>query len=137
MVFQLYPLLTLSLSLFRIFRSTEVIFRVSDQGIGIPEEDQSVLFEAFHRGKNTENIHGTGLGLTIVKNCVEAHGGIITFSSILGQGTTFDVFISIAGKVSLSINQDRSRHAIKSDDEPEFSEPFYAKILGCIGVKAT
>ena len=78
----------------------QLIFRVSDQGIGIPEEDQAVLFEAFHRGKNTKSIHGTGLGLTIVKNCVEAYGGTIAFSSILGQGTTFVVFIPIADKVS-------------------------------------
>lgn len=53
----------------------EAIFRICDEGIGIPPEDQPQLFEAFHRGQNVGNIPGTGLGLTVVKKCVELHGG--------------------------------------------------------------
>lgn len=67
------------------------IFRIQDQGIGIPEEDQSQLFESFHRGRNVGKIAGTGLGLAIVRRCVERHQGEIKFTSTLEVGTTFIV----------------------------------------------
>jgi PAS domain S-box-containing protein len=69
----------------------EVVFRVSDQGIGIPVEDQKRLFESFHRAQNTGTIAGTGLGLSIVKSSVETHRGTISFESQQGFGTTFTV----------------------------------------------
>ncbi|MCS6812910.1 MAG: CBS domain-containing protein [Cyanobacteria bacterium] len=72
---------------------SQVVFQVHDQGIGIPANDQKRLFESFHRGANVGNIPGTGLGLTIVKNAVKAHGGEITVSSQAGIGTTFTVLI--------------------------------------------
>ncbi len=71
----------------------KLIFQVQDSGIGIPEEDQKHLFESFHRATNVETIQGTGLGLVIVKKCVELHGGEINFTSQLGQRTTFTVTI--------------------------------------------
>ena len=69
----------------------EAIFRVQDRGIGIPAADQKQLFSAFHRGQNAGQVPGTGLGLLIVKRCVEVHGGQITCDSSEGQGTTFTV----------------------------------------------
>jgi signal transduction histidine kinase len=72
------------------------IFRVSDTGIGIPEEDQKRLFEPFHRAGNTRGIEGTGLGLTIVKQAVEVHKGTIMCESATGAGTTFTVNLPIA-----------------------------------------
>ncbi len=72
-----------------------VIMQVIDQGIGIPLDDQKRLFESFHRATNVGNIPGTGLGLTIVKNAVKAHGGKVTVSSQLGAGTTFTVSIPL------------------------------------------
>jgi signal transduction histidine kinase len=72
-----------------------ITFRISDNGIGIPEMDQASLFQPFHRGTNTQMIGGTGLGLSIVKTYVEAHGGSIRVSSTEGQGTTFTVHIPI------------------------------------------
>jgi signal transduction histidine kinase len=71
---------------------------VRDEGIGIPEEDQKHLFEAFHRGVNVGTISGTGLGLSIAKQSVDLHGGTITCESILGEGTTFAVTLPIAQK---------------------------------------
>jgi PAS domain S-box-containing protein len=67
------------------------IFQVKDEGIGIPPEDQTRLFEPFHRAKNVGNIPGTGLGLSIVKRLVELHEGRIMVASQVGFGTTFTV----------------------------------------------
>lgn len=64
-------------------------FKVSDQGIGIPEDERQNLFESFHRASNVGTIPGTGLGLSIVKKCVELHNGTIEVESNIGVGTTF------------------------------------------------
>lgn len=66
----------------------KAIFRIRDQGIGIAQSDQKQMFEPFHRGKNVGRIAGTGLGLTVVKKCVDLHGGRITVGSKVGMGTT-------------------------------------------------
>lgn len=71
------------------------IFRIQDEGIGIPEEDEQRLFESFHRAKNVGNIPGTGLGLAIVRNAVDLHGGKISVNSKVGIGTTFTVTIPL------------------------------------------
>ncbi len=68
---------------------------IKDEGIGIPEEDQSFMFDRFFRAGNVTNIQGTGLGLNIVKRYVELLGGDISFSSTLGKGTTFKVNIPL------------------------------------------
>lgn len=62
---------------------------IKDEGIGIPEEDQSHLFARFFRANNAMHIQGTGLGLNIVKRYVEMLEGTITFQSELGKGSTF------------------------------------------------
>jgi signal transduction histidine kinase len=76
---------------------TRAVFTISDRGIGIPEADQKRLFDAFHRASNVGEIPGTGLGLLIVKRCVELHGGEITFTSVPGRGTTFTVRLPLFG----------------------------------------
>jgi len=72
-----------------------VRLNVQDQGIGISMEDQYRLFNPFCRGSNVKGISGTGLGLFIVKKCVDAHGGSITVNSALGSGTEFSVTIPV------------------------------------------
>jgi PAS domain S-box-containing protein len=69
----------------------DTVFRVADQGIGIPPEELGHLFESFHRASNVGEIQGTGLGLAIVKNAVDMHGGSISVDSRLGAGTAFTV----------------------------------------------
>ncbi|HAA00780.1 MAG TPA: PAS domain-containing sensor histidine kinase, partial [Flavobacteriales bacterium] len=64
---------------------------ITDQGIGIPPEDQQHMFGRFFRAKNANNIQGTGLGLNIVRKYIELMEGKIGFSSELGVGTTFFV----------------------------------------------
>lgn len=78
-----------------------VIFRIQDEGIGIPQEDQPKLFTSFFRSSNTGNLPGTGLGLTIVKNAVELHGGQITLESQVGVGTTFTVILPLNKTVAV------------------------------------
>jgi PAS domain S-box-containing protein len=70
------------------FQFDRVLLQVTDQGIGIAEIDQQQLFEPFHRGKNVHTIPGTGLGLVVVKKCVDLHQGSIDITSSIGQGTT-------------------------------------------------
>ncbi len=74
---------------------TQAIFQVRDRGIGIPPSDLPHLFEAFRRGSNIETIPGTGLGLTVVKKCVDLHRGSITVASELERGTTFTVTLPL------------------------------------------
>ncbi|MEO7391520.1 MAG: 7TM diverse intracellular signaling domain-containing protein [Ramlibacter sp.] len=71
------------------------VFEVADEGIGIPPDEVSHLFESFHRASNVGSIQGTGLGLAIVKNAVEMHGGGIEVQSTLGEGTTFTVRLPV------------------------------------------
>ncbi len=73
----------------------EAVIRISDQGIGIPVNDQKHLFEPFYRASNTAKIKGTGLGLAIVKESVDTHGGTIACESASGQGTTFVVRLPV------------------------------------------
>ncbi|MDB6112890.1 MAG: response regulator receiver sensor signal transduction histidine kinase, partial [Pedosphaera sp.] len=69
----------------------DAIFIVQDHGMGIPEDDRKRLFTPFYRGKNVATIQGTGLGLVIVKHCVERHGGTIEVESAENSGTTATV----------------------------------------------
>ena len=74
----------------------EIVLQISDEGIGIPEEDVENLFNIFHqidRAKSEQQ--GTGSGLAIVKGIVEIHGGRIEVESQLGVGSTFRIFIPI------------------------------------------
>lgn len=73
------------------YADEKVVFTVIDNGIGIPAEDQSQIFASFFRGKNVSNIHGTGVGLSIVKEFVDLHKGDINFKSAPEKGSTFNV----------------------------------------------
>jgi signal transduction histidine kinase len=64
-------------------------FSVKDPGMGIPEEDQPLMFGRFFRARNAINIGGTGLGLNIVRRYLDILGGTIYFQSTEGKGTTF------------------------------------------------
>mgnify|MGYP001250103846 CR=1 FL=1 len=68
-----------------------VFCEVSDNGIGIPKEDQKYIFQKFFRAGNVRRYQtgGTGLGLYIAKNIIDSSGGKIGFTSRQGQGTTF------------------------------------------------
>jgi signal transduction histidine kinase len=67
----------------------EIKIQISDQGLGIPKEEQEHLFQRFFRASNVTNVQGTGLGLNIVSKYLEAMNGKIEFESEVGVGTTF------------------------------------------------
>ena len=65
----------------------DALFKIRDSGIGISQQDTAQLFTSFHRGTNVGDLPGSGLGLVIVKRCVELHRGTISLQSQLGKGT--------------------------------------------------
>lgn len=82
-----------------IARTVDGVVRVeiADRGIGIPEDDQSQIFKKFFRGRAAEHgIPGTGLGLAVAREIVEAHGGRIGFESTPGRGSTFWIELAAA-----------------------------------------
>jgi PAS domain S-box-containing protein len=72
-----------------------VRFVIRDRGIGIPVDEQPQLFDAFQRGSNVGQRPGTGLGLVIVKQSAELHGGTVELDSAPGRGTTVTVTIPL------------------------------------------
>lgn len=70
---------------------TKVRVQITDQGIGVPEDEQKNLFQRFFRARNAANIEGTGIGLNIVKRYVELLNGTVTFKSEVNVGTTFTI----------------------------------------------
>jgi signal transduction histidine kinase len=72
-----------------------LVFRVSDEGMGIPQDDRQRLFEPFFRASNVGTISGLGIGLAIVQEAVNLLGGSIECASVLGSGTTFTVTIPV------------------------------------------
>jgi len=77
----------------------EIIFSAKDTGVGIPQDQQSRVFTKFFRGANVMRMEteGSGLGLFISKNIIEAHGGKIWFESKEGQGATFHIVLPVGG----------------------------------------
>jgi signal transduction histidine kinase len=72
-------------------RDNSLILKVTDPGIGIPEDEHKNIFGRFYRARNATNIEGTGLGLHIVQKYVHLLNGTITFESKLDKGTSFTV----------------------------------------------
>jgi signal transduction histidine kinase/putative methionine-R-sulfoxide reductase with GAF domain len=78
----------------RLYREAHfAVIAIQDHGIGIPADEQKRLFDPFYRATNARDYTGTGLGLTVVKNAVDMHGGELRLQSAPGQGTT--VFVRL------------------------------------------
>ncbi|MCP5098700.1 MAG: GAF domain-containing sensor histidine kinase [Chloroflexi bacterium] len=72
-----------------------VVISVQDTGPGIEQKDIDHLFERFYRIPKTSGAEGTGLGLSVAKKIVEEHNGRIDVTSIIGEGTTFTIFLPL------------------------------------------
>ncbi|MEW5800287.1 MAG: ATP-binding protein [Bacteroidota bacterium] len=77
-------------------RDAECVLIVRDEGIGIPPSEKQHLFTSFFRASNVGNMHGTGLGLTIVQQYVRLAGGTISLESELNKGTTVTITLPIS-----------------------------------------
>ena len=78
-------------------RREEVAVHIRDEGIGIPREELSRLFTMFYRASNVGSIAGTGLGLVVLKRCVDRLNGKIEVESAKGEGTTFTFLLPNGG----------------------------------------
>ncbi|MBP9888523.1 MAG: response regulator [Leptospiraceae bacterium] len=93
-----------------------VTFQISDSGIGIPKEEQKLIFQSFFQVKGTEKKYGgTGLGLAITKRLVEMQNGSITLKSSVGEGTTFTV------KIPYNVGMEISEKNTRSDSKKNLS----------------
>lgn len=96
----------------------EVKIEVTDRGLGIPASELKEIFEPFYRGREVvaAQIHGSGLGLSLVKHIVEAHGGRIDVQSETGNGTTFTIVLPAvelrepAGESTVNYGQASTAH---------------------------
>lgn len=82
----------------------KVSVSISDEGIGIPEEQIAKLFTRFHRvdSRDSRKQYGTGIGLYLVKHLIEAHEGEVSVSSTVGEGSTFTIVLP----TDLSLDED-------------------------------
>jgi heavy metal sensor kinase len=71
------------------------VVTIIDTGIGIPEKDQSRIFDRFYRGDRSRSQTGTGLGLSLARAIASAHNGVITVASAPGAGSTFTVTLPL------------------------------------------
>lgn len=76
------------------FSSNKIHIEIEDKGIGIAKNELSQIFEKFYRINHKESISGTGLGLTVVKEIVQAHNGKIEVTSEVGKGSKFSIILN-------------------------------------------
>jgi signal transduction histidine kinase len=99
--------------------------RVADRGPGIPAEEREYVFDPFFRGQHPlkDQIHGTGLGLNLVKRIIEAHGGSVTVRDKSGPGAEFIVRIPVAPCSAVSAAEPlRKREARNEQNKAQKNE---------------
>jgi len=86
-------------------KNKELLIHIKDTGAGIAEEDKAAVFEAFRQTKSgLRSGEGTGLGMPISKNLVEAHGGRLWFESVVGEGSSFYVSLPIKSEQLIPVS---------------------------------
>jgi signal transduction histidine kinase len=76
----------------------DITISVRDRGVGIPERDRRHIFDKFYRvdGEISQKVKGAGLGLSLVRHIVTAHGGTVDYESRVGEGSTFSIRLPVA-----------------------------------------
>ncbi len=92
-----------------------VLFTVTDEGMGMTPDEAQHAFDRFYRAEGTSNVKGSGLGLSVVKQIVELHGGTVRLSSLVGTGTVVSVELP-------RIPGTRGEAGALDDDRPGFDE---------------
>lgn len=99
----------------------KVVIEVADHGIGIPRSEQKKIFEKFYRVSNglVHDTKGSGLGLSIVRHIIEAHGGQISVESVAGKGSRFIVSLPVKaeGTAALAANQKTGGRVVTAESE--------------------
>jgi signal transduction histidine kinase len=102
-------------------RNENVIIEVADSGIGIPRSEQKKIFEKFYRVSNglVHDTKGSGLGLSIVKHIIEAHGGQISVESLSGRGSRFIVTLPVkaGGAEAVATSHNGSSRVLAGESE--------------------
>jgi two-component system, OmpR family, phosphate regulon sensor histidine kinase PhoR len=97
----------ITVSLRHFAEKNEVQISVTDTGMGIPPEEQTLIFDEFaqaRRSSSNRQKQGSGLGLAIAKRIVEAHEGNISVNSVPGQGSTFTITLPVRQKISTAVS---------------------------------
>ncbi len=89
-----------------------LIYQIRDNGIGIPKEDLSSLFQVSSRASNTQNYVGTGLGLSLVKKIMQRLGGDIQLSSEVGQGTIVKLLFPVHPMVKVASAKNKAKSIV-------------------------
>ena len=95
--------------------SMQLILEVEDTGIGVPKDQQDLIFESFRQqsGQSTRKYGGTGLGLTITKRLVERMGGTITLESVVGRGSIFRIVFPDIEVTDMLFDMDEGMDSLK------------------------
>jgi len=93
-----------SISVASSLKAGRVVVEVKDTGIGIPADELPRIFNKYFRASGARGFKGTGLGLTISKAIVEAHGGTIAVESSAGQGSRFSVLLPLDASINVKVS---------------------------------
>ncbi|MFZ4538842.1 sensor histidine kinase, partial [Propionivibrio sp.] len=91
--------------------------RITDNGIGMTPEQLARVFERFYRADSSGKIPGTGLGMSIVQEIIDLHGGEVDVDSSIGEGTTVTLWLPAAARIEM-LSSSSSNEEIYLSEKP-------------------